>query len=81
MVNNKVNQIKTGNIIDLKLLKRVLDFAKYIKVIFILQQLQQFYFHLVQLDRFLLTMVDNYIIIPDKENLLKITILLLVLLL
>ena len=79
---NKVNQIKTGNIIDLILLKRVLVFAKPYKSYFYFAAIAAILLSFLGPIRPLLInhAVDNYIIIPDKGNLLRITILLLALL-
>ena len=82
MVDNEANERKTGDIIDLILLKRVLTFARPYKIYFYLAAIAAISLSFLGPIRPLLInhAVDNYIIIPDKENLLKITILLLVLL-
>ena len=82
MVDNEANKRKTGDIIDLILLKRVLTFARPYKIYFYLAAIAAISLSFLGPIRPLLInhAVDNYIIIPDKENLLKITILLLVLL-
>ena len=82
MVDNKFHEKKTGNIIDLILLKRVLIFASPYKLYFYFAAIAAILLSFLGPIRPLLInhAVDNYIIIPDKENLLKITILLLTLL-
>jgi len=82
MVDNKFHEKKTGNIIDLILLKRVLIFANPYKLYFYFAAIAAILLSFLGPVRPLLInhAIDNFIIIPDKENLLKITILLLILL-
>ena len=82
MVDNKFHEKKTGNIIDLILLKRVLIFANPYKLYFYFAAIAAILLSFLGPIRPLLInhAIDNFIIIPDKENLLKITILLLILL-
>ena len=70
---------KTGNVIDFVLLKRVLAFAKPYKLQFIVASIAAVSLSFLGPIRPMLInyAIDNYIIIPNKEKLLEITILLL----
>jgi len=70
---------KTGNVIDFVLLKRVLAFAKPYKLQFIVAAIAAISLSFLGPIRPMLInyAIDNYIIIPNKEKLLEITILLL----
>ena len=82
MNSNAKKNIKTGNIIDLILLKRVLQFARPYHIQFFLALFAAILLSFLGPVRPILInyTIDNCIIIPDKENLLNMTILLLSLL-
>ncbi len=69
----------TGNIIDFILLKRVLEFAKPYKFYFFIAAISAVFLSVLGPVRPLLInyAVDNYIIIPNKEGLINITLILL----
>jgi ATP-binding cassette subfamily B multidrug efflux pump len=73
---------KTGNVIDFVLLKRVIAFAKPYKLQFVIAAIAAILLSVLGPLRPMLInyAIDNYIIIPNKEKLLDITILLLSLL-
>ena len=73
---------KTGNVIDFVLLKRVITFAKPYKLQFMIAAISAILLSVLGPLRPMLInyAIDNYIIIPNKEKLLDITILLLSLL-
>ena len=73
---------KTGNIIDFVLLKRVISFAKPYKLQFLIAAIAAILLSFLGPLRPMLInyAIDNYIMIPNKEKLLEITVLLLVLL-
>ncbi len=83
MANNQKSKAKTGNVIDLILLKRVMEFAKPYKVQFIIAALSAILLSVLGPARPMLInyAIDNFIVIPDKEGLLNIATLLIVLLL
>ena len=69
---------KTGSIIDFLLLKRVLEFAKPYKIYFFIAAISAILLSVLGPIRPMLInyAVDHYILIPDKEGLIKITMLL-----
>jgi len=73
---------KTGNVIDFVLLKRVIAFAKPYKLQFVIAAIAAILLSVLGPLRPMLInyAIDNYIMIPNKEKLLEITILLLSLL-
>ena len=73
---------KTGNVIDFVLLKRVIAFAKPYKLQFMIAAISAILLSVLGPLRPMLInyAIDNYIIIPNKEKLLEIIILLLSLL-
>ena len=81
MARAKSNKSKsnTGNVIDLVLLKRVLDFAKPYRLQFIIAAISAVLLSVLGPMRPMLInyAIDNYILIPNKEKLLSITTLLL----
>jgi ATP-binding cassette subfamily B protein len=79
MANNQKSKAKTGNVIDFVLLKRVLEFAKPYKVQFIIAAVSAILLSVLGPARPMLInyAIDNYIVIPNKEGLVKITLLLL----
>ena len=78
MSGTKKQQSNTGNVVDFILLKRVMKFAKPYK----------FYFYVAAISAILLSLlgplrpliinyaIDNYIVIPNLEGLIRITIIL-----
>ena len=80
-INNK-SKSNTGNVIDFVLLKRVLAFAKPYRLQFTIAAISAVLLSILGPVRPLLInyAIDNYILIPNKERLFNITILLLVLL-
>ena len=78
MQDTKKQKLRTGNIIDLVLLKRVLRFAKPYQLQFFIAAISAILLSILGPIRPLLInfAVDNYIVIPDKEGLIKITLVL-----
>ena len=78
MQDTKKQKLRTGNIIDLVLLKRVLRFAKPYQLQFFIAAIAAILLSVLGPIRPLLInfAVDNYIVIPDKEGLIKITLVL-----
>ena len=72
------NKSKTGNVIDFELLKRVLEFSKPYKKHFVLAGISAILLSILGPARPMIInyAIDNFIIIPDKEGLIRITILL-----
>lgn len=85
MQKTKTQKTKTntGNVIDFDLLKRVLEFAKPYKTTFIIATISAILLSVLGPARPMLInfAIDNYILAPNKEGLLTITILLLSILL
>ncbi len=81
--NNQKTKTKTGNVIDFELLKRVLEFAKPYKITFVIATISALLLSVLGPARPMLInfAIDNYILVPYKEGLLNITILLLSILL
>jgi len=79
----KKQKTKSGNVIDFELLKRVLEFAKPYKTTFVIATISALLLSVLGPARPMLInfAIDNYILIPNKEGLLNITILLLSILL
>ena len=79
MANNQKSKAKTGNVIDFVLLKRVLEFVQPYKVQFIIAAVSAILLSVLGPARPMLInyAIDNYIVIPNKEGLLTITLLLL----
>ena len=72
------NKTKTGNVIDFELLKRVLEFSKPYKKKFVLAGVSAIILSILGPARPMIInyAIDNFIIVPDKEGLINITILL-----
>jgi len=72
------NKTKTGNVIDFELLKRVLEFSKPYKKQFVLAGVSAIILSILGPARPMIInyAIDNFIIVPDKEGLINITILL-----
>ena len=72
------NKTKTGNVIDFELLKRVLEFSKPYKKQFVLAGISAIMLSILGPARPMIInyAIDNFIIVPDKEGLINITILL-----
>ena len=72
------NKTKTGNVIDFELLKRVLEFSKPYKKQFVLAGVSAILLSILGPARPMIInyAIDNFIIVPDKEGLINITILL-----
>ena len=72
------NKTKTGNVIDFELLKRVLEFSKPYKKKFVLAGISAILLSILGPARPMIInyAIDNFIIVPDKEGLINITILL-----
>ncbi len=72
------NKTKTGNVIDFELLKRVLEFSKPYKKQFVLAAVSAIMLSILGPARPMIInyAIDNFIIVPDKEGLINITILL-----
>jgi len=79
MANNQKSKAKTGNVIDFVLLKRVLEFAKPYRSQFVIAAVSAILLSVLGPARPMLInyAIDNYIVIPNKEGLLTITLLLL----
>ena len=79
----KKQKTKSGNVIDFELLKRVLEFAKPYKTTFVIATISALLLSVLGPARPMLInfAMDNYILAPNKEGLLNITILLLSILL
>jgi len=79
----KKQKTKSGNVIDFELLKRVLEFAKPYKTTFVIATISALLLSVLGPARPMLInfAIDNYILVPNKEGLLNITILLLSILL
>ena len=75
----KKQKTKSGNVIDFELLKRVLEFAKPHKTTFLVATISAILLSVLGPARPMLInfAIDNYILVPNKEGLLNITILLL----
>ena len=80
--NNKKHTTKTGKVLDFDLLKRVLEFAKPYKVTFFIAALSAILLSVLGPTRPLLInhAIDNYIVIPDKQGLINITMILMAIL-
>jgi len=80
---NQKTKTNTGNVIDFELLKRVLEFAKPYKTTFVIATISALLLSVLGPARPMLInfAIDNYILAPNKEGLLNITILLLSILL
>ena len=80
---NQKTKTNTGNVIDFELLKRVLEFAKPYKITFVIATISALLLSVLGPARPMLInfAIDNYILAPNKEGLLNITILLLSILL
>jgi len=80
--NNKKQTTKTGKVLDFHLLKRVLDFAKPYKVTFFIAALSAILLSVLGPIRPLLInhAIDNYIVIPNKQGLIDITMILMAIL-
>ena len=80
--NNKKQTTKTGKVLDFDLLKRVLEFAKPYKVTFFIAALSAILLSVLGPTRPLLInhAIDNYIVIPDKQGLINITMILMAIL-
>ena len=80
--NNKKQKTKTGKVLDFDLLKRVLEFAKPYKVTFFIAALSAILLSVLGPTRPLLInhAIDNYIVIPDKQGLINITMILMAIL-
>ena len=76
--NNKKQTTKTGKVLDFDLLKRVLEFAKAYKVTFFIAALSAILLSVLGPTRPLLInhAIDNYIVIPNLEGLIRITLIL-----
>ena len=72
------NKTKTGNVIDFELLKRVLEFSKPYKKQFILAGISAILLSILGPARPMIInyAIDNFIVVPDKQGLINITILL-----
>ena len=80
--NNKKQTTKTGKVLDFDLLKRVLEFAKPYKVTFFIAALSAILLSVLGPTRPLLInhAIDNYIVIPNKQGLINITMILMAIL-
>ncbi len=80
--NNKKQKTKTGKVLDFDLLKRVLEFAKPYKVTFFIAALSAILLSVLGPTRPLLInhAIDNYIVIPNKQGLINITMILMAIL-
>ena len=80
--DNKRQTTKMGKVLDFDLLKRVLDFAKPYKVAFFIAALSAILLSFLGPIRPLLInhAIDNYIVIPNKQGLIKITMILMAIL-
>ena len=80
--NNKKQTTKTGKALDFDLLKRVLEFAKPYKVTFFIAALSAILLSVLGPTRPLLInhAIDNYIVIPNKQGLINITMILMAIL-
>jgi len=80
--NNKKQTTKTGKVLDFDLFKRVLEFAKPYKVTFFIAALSAILLSVLGPTRPLLInhAIDNYIVIPDKQGLINITMILMAIL-
>ena len=69
---------KTGNVLDFILLKRVMQFAKPYKVYFFVAAISAIFLSILGPIRPLLInyAIDNYIVIPDREGLMRIVLIL-----
>ena len=83
VAKTKKQKTKSGNVIDFELLKRVLEFAKPYKTTFVIATISALLLSVLGPARPMLInfAIDNYILVPNKEGLLNITILLLSILL
>jgi ATP-binding cassette subfamily B protein len=72
------NKTRTGNVIDFELLKRVLEFSKPYKKQFVLAGISAILLSILGPARPMIInyAIDNFIIVPDKQRLINITILL-----
>jgi ATP-binding cassette subfamily B protein len=72
------NKTRTGNVIDFELLKRVLEFSKPYKKQFVLAGISAILLSILGPARPMIInyAIDNFIIVPDKQGLINITILL-----
>tara|TARA_B100001142_G_scaffold323207_2_gene372832 strand:+ start:6045 stop:7823 length:1779 start_codon:yes stop_codon:yes gene_type:complete len=79
MVDTKNKKIKTGNVIDFILLNRVLEFAKPYRFQFLIAAFSAILLSVLGPARPMIInyAIDNYIVIPNKEGLIRITLLLL----
>lgn len=80
--NNKKQTTKTGKVLDFELLKRVLEFAKPYKFNFIIAAFSAILLSVLGPTRPLLInyAIDNYIVIPNKQGLINITMILMAIL-
>ena len=80
--NNKKQTTKTGKVLDFDLLKRVLEFAKPYKVTFFIAALSAILLSVLGPTRPLLInhAIDNNIVIPNKQGLINITMILMAIL-
>jgi ATP-binding cassette subfamily B multidrug efflux pump len=80
--NNKKQTTKTGKVLDFDLLKRVLEFAKPYKFNFIIAAFSAILLSVLGPTRPLLInyAIDNYIVIPNKQGLINITMILMAIL-
>ena len=80
--NNKKQTTKTGKVLDFDLLKRVLEFAKAYKVTFFIAALSAILLSVLGPTRPLLInhAIDNYIVIPNKQGLINVTMILMAIL-
>ena len=80
--NNKKQTTKTGKVLDFDLLKRVLEFANPYKVIFFIAALSAIFLSVLGPIRPLLInhAIDNYILIPNKQELINVTMILMAIL-
>ena len=72
------NKTKTGNVIDFELLKRVLEFSRPYKKQFVLAGISAILLSILGPARPMIInyAIDNFIVVPDKQGLINITILL-----
>ena len=72
------NKTRTGNVIDFELLKRILEFSKPYKKQFVLAGISAILLSILGPARPMIInyAIDNFIIVPDKQGLINITILL-----
>lgn len=80
--SNKKQTTKTGKVLDFDLLKRVLEFAKAYKVTFFIAALSAILLSVLGPTRPLLInhAIDNYIVIPNKQGLINVTMILMAIL-